>query len=184
MEEQRRLSRGRFLRLSAMTAGGLVLAGCSIEEGSGGPPGSSGGGGEDVDISKIQAGQNPELEKLAENWKPYDGEPVEISVWMYPQDEESLKAYKKAFEKKYSNITLKYVTYPEDNYITKINVALQAHNPPDIAVMEERAWMKAGLVADLAAFYKAWGISIKDFAPGGVARFTLEKMGRSRASSA
>ena len=67
MEEQRRLSRGRFLRLSAMTAGGLVLAGCSIEEGSGGPPGSSGGGGEDVDISKIQAGQNPELEKLAEN---------------------------------------------------------------------------------------------------------------------
>jgi hypothetical protein len=50
-----------------MTAGGLVLAGCSIEEGSGGPPGSSGGGGEDVDISKIQAGQNPELEKLAEN---------------------------------------------------------------------------------------------------------------------
>src|SRR5215207_1195692 len=91
MEEQRRLSRGRFLRLSAMTAGGLVLAGCSIEEGGGGPPGSGGDGGEDVDISKIQAGQNAELEKLAEDWKPYDGEPVEISVWMYPQDQESLK---------------------------------------------------------------------------------------------
>jgi ABC-type glycerol-3-phosphate transport system substrate-binding protein len=115
MEEQRRLSRGRFLRLSAMTAGGLVLAGCSIEEGGGGPPGS--GGGEEVDISKIQSGQNAELEKLAENWRPYDGEPVEISVWMYPQDEESLKAYKKAFEKKYSNITIKYVTYPEENYL-------------------------------------------------------------------
>ena len=37
MDEQRRFSRGRFLRLSAMTAGGVVLAGCSIDEG-GGPP--------------------------------------------------------------------------------------------------------------------------------------------------
>ena len=53
MEEQRRFSRGRFLRLSAMTAGGLVLAGCNLEEG-GGPPGSGNGGGEDVDFSKIQ----------------------------------------------------------------------------------------------------------------------------------
>jgi ABC-type glycerol-3-phosphate transport system substrate-binding protein len=175
MYKRHRISRGHFLRLSAMVAGGAMLAGCNVQEGGGGPPGSGGGGGEDVDISKIQAGQNPELEKLAENWKPYDGEPVEISVWMYPQDEESLKAYKKAFEKKYSNITLKYVTYPEENYVTKVNVALQAHNPPDISVMEERAWMKAGLVADLTAFYKAWGISVKDFAPGGVARFTLEE---------
>jgi ABC-type glycerol-3-phosphate transport system substrate-binding protein len=175
MEEQRRFSRGRFLRLSAMTAGGVVLAGCSIDEG-GGPPGAKegGGGGGDVDIGKIQAGENPELKKLAEDWKPYDGSPVELSVWMYAQDEASLKAYKKAFEKEYSNITLKYVTYPEDNYITKVNVALQAHNPPDVAVMEERAWMKAGLAADLVPFYKAWGISVDDFAPGGVARFTLE----------
>ena len=143
-----------------------MLAGSSIEEGGGGPPGS----GKDVDISKIQADQNVELEKLAEDWKHYDGEPVEISVWMYPQDQESLTAYKKAFEKKYPNITVKYVTYPEDNYTTKVNVAHQAHNPPDIAVMEERAW----LVADLSPFYKAWDISVEDFALGGVARFTLE----------
>ncbi len=175
MEELRRFSRGRFLRLSAMTAGGLVLAGCNLEEG-GGPPGAKkgGGGGGDVDFGKIQAGQSPELEKLAEDWKPYDGEPVEISVWMYTPDERSLNAYKKAFEKKYSNIKLEYVVYPEESYITKINVALQAHNPPDAAIMEEKAWMKAGLVADLASFYKAWGLSVADFAPGGVGRFTLE----------
>jgi multiple sugar transport system substrate-binding protein len=93
---------------------------------------------------------------------------------MFAQDETSLKAYKKAFEKEYSNITLKYVVFPEENYVTKLNVALQADNPPDVAIMEERAWMKAGLTADLAPFYTAWGISVKDFAPGGVARFTLE----------
>ena len=34
--------------------------------------------------------------------------------------------------------------------------------------------MKAGLVADLTPFYKAWGIRVEDFAPGGVGRFTLE----------
>jgi ABC-type glycerol-3-phosphate transport system substrate-binding protein len=174
MEEHRRFSRGRFLRLSAMSAGGLVLAGCNLEEG-GGPPGSGSGGGGDVDFSKIQAGgQSQELENLAEDWKPYDGEPVEISVWMYTPDENSLQAYKKAFEKKYSNIKLKYVIYPEANYVTKINVALQAHNPPDAAIVEEKGWMKAGLVVDLAPFYKAWGIRVEDFAPGGVGRFTLE----------
>ena len=176
MKRQRKLSRGGFLRLSAMTAGGAVLAGCNLE--GGGPPGGKSGGseGEDVDFSKIQApGQNRELEKLAEDWKPYDGEPVELSVWMYPQDEASLNAYKKAFEKQYSNIKLKYVAYPEDNYITKVNVALQAHNPPDVAVLEERAWAKAGLVVDLGPFYEAWDISVDDFAPGGVARYTLEE---------
>src|SRR5215211_7950035 len=165
MEEQRRFSRGRFLRLSAMTAGGLVLAGCSLEEG-GGPPGAKKGGGSggDVDLGKIQAGQNPELKKLAEDWKPYDGSPVDLSVWMYPQDKRSLDAFKKAFEKEYSNIKIKYVNYPEENYVTKINVALQAHNPPDVAIMEEIGWMQAGLAADLAPFYKAWGISVEDFA--------------------
>jgi len=175
MEEQRRFSRGRFLRLSAMMAGGAVLAGCSLEEG-GGPPGSGNGGsgGEDVDFGKIQAGQDPELEKLAEDWKPYDGEPVKISVWMYTPDQRSLNAYKKAFEKKYSNIKLKYVIYPEANYVTKINVALRAHNPLDVAIVEEKGWIKAGLVADLARFYEAWGIRVEDFAPGGVARLTLE----------
>jgi hypothetical protein len=101
MEEQRRFSRGRFLCLSAMMAGGAVLAGCNLEEG-GGPPGTKkgGGGGEDVDFGKIQAGESPDLEKLAEDWRPYDGEPVEISVWMYTPDQRSLNAYKRVFEKK------------------------------------------------------------------------------------
>jgi multiple sugar transport system substrate-binding protein len=176
MKRPRRLSRGTFLRLSAMTAGGAVLAGCSLEEG-GAPPGAKKGADEEVDFSEIEAsGRNQELERLAENWKPYDGPPVELSVWMYPQDERSLAAYKKAFEKAHPNIKLKYVAYPEENYITKVNVALQAHNPPDVAIIEEIAWMKAGLVADVAPFYEAWGISVEDFSPGGVDRLTLEEV--------
>ena len=155
-----------------MTAGGVLLVGCNLEYG-GSPPGAGQAAGE-VDIAALRANQNPELEGLAGDWRPYDGPPVEISIWMYPQDERSLEAYKRAFEKKHPNISLRYVVYPEENYVTKVNVALQARNPPDVAIVEERAWAKAGLVADLAPFYEAWGISIEDFAPGGVARFTLE----------
>ena len=178
MEWQRRLSRGRFLRLSAMTAGGLVLAGCNLQEGGNLPGENKGKGGDgSVDLDEIRApGNSQELEKLAENWEPYNGPPVELSIWMYVQDENALAAYKKAFERKHKNITLKYVIYPEENYVTKINVALQAHNPPDVALMDEIGWMQAGLVVDLASFYKAWGISIEDFAPGGVDRLTLEEV--------
>lgn len=126
------------------------------------------------DISKVTPETKP-TPIVRGAWKDYDGPTVTISVWMYPQDEDSLKAYKDAFEEKHPNIKIKYVVYPEDNYQTKINTALQAHKPPDVAVMENKAWMKAGKVVDLTPYYKQWGIFVNDFAQGGVARFTLEK---------
>ena len=70
-------SRGYFLRLSAMTAGGAVLVGCGVEQG-GGPPGSKGGGGGEVDASKLQAEENPELENLPQDRERYHPEPVAI----------------------------------------------------------------------------------------------------------
>ena len=45
MEGQRRFSRGRFLRLSAMTAGGVVLARCNLQEGGNLPGANRGKGG-------------------------------------------------------------------------------------------------------------------------------------------
>ena len=98
MEGQRRFSRGRFLRLSAMTAGGVVLAGCNLQEGGNLPGANRGKGGDgSVDLGEIRApGNSQALERLAEDWKPYDGEPVELSVWMYVQNENALAAYKKA----------------------------------------------------------------------------------------
>ncbi len=100
----------------------------------------------------------------------------ELTVWTYPQgdDEKSLKAYKTAFEKLYPDVKIKISVIPEDTYGTKVNTALQAHKPPDIAVMEDRSWMKANRVLNLTDYYAAWGLNIADFNPGGLSRAAVE----------
>jgi multiple sugar transport system substrate-binding protein len=100
----------------------------------------------------------------------------DLTVWTYPQgdDETSLKAYKAAFEKLYPNVSVKISVIPEDTYATKVNTALQAHKPPDIAVIEDRGWMKAGRVLDLTPYYASWGVNVADFNPGGLARAAVE----------
>ena len=101
---------------------------------------------------------------------------VTSAIWTYPQgdDETSLKAYKAAFEELYPDVNVKISVVPEDTYGTKVNTALQAHKPPDIAVMEDRGWMKAGRVLDLTPYYASWGVDVADFNPGGIARATVE----------
>ncbi len=100
----------------------------------------------------------------------------DLSIWTFPQgdDEKSLKAYKAAFEALYPNVTVKISVVPEDTYQTKVNTALQAHKPPDVAVIEDRGWMKAGRVLDLTPYYASWGVDVADFNPGGIARGTVE----------
>jgi multiple sugar transport system substrate-binding protein len=100
----------------------------------------------------------------------------DLSIWTYPQgdDETSLKAYKAAFEKLYPSVTVKISVVPEDTYGTKVNTALQAHKPPDIAIIEDRGWMKAGRVLDLTPYYASWGVNTADFNPGGLARAAVE----------
>jgi multiple sugar transport system substrate-binding protein len=99
-----------------------------------------------------------------------------ISVWMFPQgdDEVAIQAFEKAWEKENSGKDLKVVVYPEDQYQTKINTALVAHNPPDIAIVENRDWMKVGYVTELTSHLKDWGVSIDDFNPGGLSRGAVE----------
>ena len=69
---------------------------------------------------------------------------------------------------------MKISVVPEDTYGTKVNTALQAHKPPDVAVMEDRGWMKADRVLDLTPYYASWGVDVADFNPGGIARATVE----------
>ena len=100
----------------------------------------------------------------------------DLSIWTYPQgdNEVSLKAYKKAFEALYPNLRVQIVVIPEDTYTTKVNTALQAHKPPDVAIIEDHAWMKAGRVLNLTPYYAAWGLDIADYNPGGLARAAVE----------
>src|SRR5947209_2725202 len=110
-------------------------------------------------ILSVHAGSAASTHSAAGKWKDYSGPPVTISVWTYPQDDPTLlTAEKAAFQKANPKITVKYVILPEDNYTTKVATTLQAHKPPDVAIIEDQAWMKANKVVRLDPYLKQWGV--------------------------
>jgi ABC-type glycerol-3-phosphate transport system substrate-binding protein len=101
-----------------------------------------------------------------------------ISVWTIPQgdDEVPIKAYEKAFEKQNPAADVRIVVVPEDGYTPKVQTALEAGNPPDVALLEPDliSTAKAGRWVDLAPFFRAWGVDPADFNAGGLSRATIE----------
>ena len=99
-----------------------------------------------------------------------------ISVWMFSQgdDEAAIYAIEEAFEAANEGKDLEIVPYPEEEYVTKVNTALVAGNPPDVAIIESDDWMKAGYVVELTDKLADWGVSIDDYNPGGLSRGALE----------
>lgn len=106
------------------------------------------------------------------------GAPPELSgtldVWTIPQgdDERAIKAYGKAFEAAHPGVDFKLLVVGEDTFVTKINTALQAKAPPDVAVIEDRTWIAGGKVVEITDKLKEWGVDVTDFNPGGIARAT------------
>ena len=99
-----------------------------------------------------------------------------ISVWMFPQgdDEVAIRAMETAFEEANAGKDVEVVVYPEEEYVTKVNTALVAGNPPDVAIIESDDWMKAGYAVELTDKLDEWGVSVDDFNPGGMSRGALE----------
>lgn len=99
-----------------------------------------------------------------------------LSVWMFPQgdDDVAIRAMEAAFEEANPDTKVEVVIYPEEEYVTKINTALVAGNPPDIAIIESDDWMKAGYVVDLTDRLEEWGVSIDEYNSGGLSRGALE----------
>ena len=93
-----------------------------------------------------------------------------IRVWMFPQgdDEVAIRAMEAAFEEANAGKDVEVVVYPEDEYVTKVNTALVAGNPPDVAIIESDDWMKAGYAVELTDRLEEWGVSVDDFNPGGL----------------
>lgn len=119
-------------------------------------------------------GQAPSGSGAVTSQAPVTGD---ITVWTFPQGdkEKSLKAYKAAFEKANPGANLKILVIAEgDPYSQKIRTGLRAKNPPDVAILEDRAWMKSGEVVELTPYYPQWGVDVKDFSPGALGRATLE----------
>lgn len=100
---------------------------------------------------------------------------VELSIWSYlTPDDPSIKAYIETFQEQNPGVEIKYTAFPEDDYQTKVRTALSAGGPPDIAIIEDRRWMKGGFVVELTDKYQEWGVDPNDFNPGGIARMAPE----------
>ena len=95
-------------------------------------------------------------------------------MWTQPQgdDERAIKAIGKAFEEANPGVEFKLLVISEDTYATKVNTALQAKAPPDVAALEDRTWMQAGKVVQLDDKLVEWGVDVTDFNPGGIGRGT------------
>jgi len=80
-----------------------------------------------------------------------DGEVTGTVTLWYLEDPrmEFLNAVKKGFEEEYPGTTVDMVEVPEDGYVTKVDTAVLAHQPPDVGFVYEPRWMKAGSVVDL-----------------------------------
>lgn len=80
------------------------------------------------------------------------GGPISGTVTLWHLDEprpEFLMAVKDGFEAEYPGTTVDLVEVPEDGYVTKVDTAILAHQPPDVAFVYEPRWMKAGSVVPL-----------------------------------
>ena len=86
----------------------------------------------------------------------------------------AIRAIEAAFEEANEGKDVEIVVYPEEEYVTKVNTALVAGNPPDVAIIESDDWMKAGYVVELTDQLAEWGVSVEDFNPGGMSRGALE----------
>jgi multiple sugar transport system substrate-binding protein len=165
-----------FLMLMLAACGGGGQAGPPGAADSGPPGAADAGQPTAVDAGPpgaADAGQPTAL--AAEAVSGDTGDPNTISVWSYlAPDDPSVQAYIERFQQQNPTITIKYTAFPEDDYQDKVRTALAAHSPPDVAVIEDRAWMKAGLVEELSDEYKQWGVDPKDFNSGGMARVAPE----------
>jgi multiple sugar transport system substrate-binding protein len=86
-----------------------------------------------------------------------------VSLW-YLEDPvpEFIEAIKAGFEAKYPGTTVELTEVPEDGYVTKIDTAILAQQPPDVGFVYEPRWMKAGSMMPLDDVIKSQGIKTEN----------------------
>lgn len=87
-----------------------------------------------------------------------------VSLW-YLEDPEFtfLPALKAEFEAAYPGTTIEMTEIPEDGYVTKVDTAILAGEPPDVGFIYEPRWMKAGSVLPLNDVIAEAGIDTSTF---------------------
>jgi multiple sugar transport system substrate-binding protein len=94
------------------------------------------------------------------------GDKVTLTLWIFEGEDQFLPALQEAFAAKFPNIALEITQIPEDQYVTKIDTALAANDPPDISYIYERRWIKAGKFLPLDDMIAEKEINLKTFNQG------------------
>jgi multiple sugar transport system substrate-binding protein len=93
------------------------------------------------------------------------GENVTLSLWIFEGEEGFLSRLKEAFEAQNPTITLEITEIPEDQYVTKIDTALAANEPPDIGFVYggQQRWLKSGKFLPLDELFKEKNIKPENY---------------------
>lgn len=89
--------------------------------------------------------------------------PVTLTLWAFEGEEAFFPTLKERFEAEHPNVTLEITEIPEDNYTTKVDTALAAGRPPDLGLVYEPRWLKAGAVLPLDDVIQSKGIDLSTF---------------------
>lgn len=149
------LVRGRPL---AVLVAALAIAACSPGAPTGVPAASSTG------ATPAPGGSTP----------PASGEAVTLNVWTLEGEEEFLPRIKDAFESSHPGTTLEFTVLPEDQYGTKIDTALAAGAPPDIAFVFDPRYIKQGHIVEVGSVLQERGVDLSRYAPGPLGGCTLD----------
>ncbi len=94
------------------------------------------------------------------------GEKVSLDLWVFEGEDGILPRFKEGFEASHPNITLEVTLVPEDLYVTKLDTAFAAGSPPDVALMYEARWLKAGAFHPLDEVFASNSIDLTRYAQG------------------
>ncbi len=94
------------------------------------------------------------------------GEHVTLNLWAYEGYQDYLPVLKKAFEKAHPDITLQITNIPETQYVTKMQTAFVAGDPPDLAFIYDRKFLRAGEFAPIDDIVGKYHINLKGYNPG------------------
>lgn len=97
-------------------------------------------------------------------------ETVTLDLWMFLDGTGFLPSVVEAFEAAHPNIKVQITDVPEGEYVTKVDTALLAGQPPDIAFPYVIRWIRAGMVAPIDEVLESAGIDIEDYNAGAVSR--------------
>jgi multiple sugar transport system substrate-binding protein len=124
-----------FGSLAVVVAFALVGAACTSP--GGGSDGGGGGGGGDDEVT--------------------------LTLWAFEGEETFFPTLIERFQAEHPNVTIEVTEVPEDNYRTKVDTALAAGSPPDLGLVYEPRWFRAGAVLPLDDVIASEGVDLSAF---------------------